>query len=88
MRIYRVEYNNTDGNCGASWHASKAEAERNARDFVKRNTPEPPTGDVLEDMYRPSARPLPPTIEPVEFTPTKRGVLDLLDHYAIHPDNG
>lgn len=74
MRFYRVhDYEAVNGSHGYLWFTSKAEAEKKARELV---AADPETYDE------------PLEIEALEVEPTKVGILEALNRYAGHPDNG
>jgi hypothetical protein len=74
MRFYRVAFGNEEGNSGGyAWFTTIAEARR----FARGKEPDDATSCVID-----------PTPEPVDIEPTKRGILDALNRYADHPNNG
>lgn len=74
MTFYRVTFYNTfDGTAGYSWHTSKASASKSSAEWIASCD-----GDATASAE----------IEAVEITPTKQGILDALNTYAKHADNG
>jgi len=89
MRLYRIHITSSDeGSRGFEWFSSKAEAERAASKYVRENQPEEEKEDYYANLGRRVVAPDRPEIEPVEFTTTKAGILEMLRVYASHPDNG
>ena len=77
MKFYRVSYSQDGGNSGGySWHTSKADAQRAARQGYEND---PQEYDGLDTR---------PQVEAVEITPTKAGILAALEAYASHEANG
>lgn len=75
MIFYRVHYLTEGGNsAGFSWHTSRRAAQSQANEAVE--------NDPIE--YEDS----PPSIEKIEIKNTKNGILNALNHYADHADNG
>jgi len=73
VKLYRNHYRSLrDGSLGFEWFSSKREAERAARQDVSL-----PEGDDDHEVA-----------EPMKFTPTREGILELLRRVADHPDNG
>lgn len=76
MRFYKVEYLGENvQSLGCSWHTSRREAERAAKESIG-------AGDHDEPITEK------PEIEVVEIKPTKAGILAALNTHAVHPDNG
>jgi hypothetical protein len=76
MKLYRVHfYEQRDGSRGYVWFTERQAAESNLRKFDKDNR-------TAEDDRRPDR------IEVVEIVPTKAGILNALNHWASHADNG
>jgi len=83
MKLYRARYwTATECSEGFTWHASRRDAERlasrwrraNARRYDLNGTPYDPGAETEVDVF--------------EFTPTRVGILGLLNLIATHPDNG
>jgi uncharacterized protein (DUF2461 family) len=73
MRLYRVHFLIDNGaSAGFSWHSSRANALKAAREAVKDNP------DDYEEF---------PQIEQVWVEMSRRGALSALNRYANHPDN-
>ena len=74
MKLYRVtHYTVADGHQGYTWHTSKAEADREAKAWHKAQDP----------MDGPRV-----SVAPVDIETNKAGLVDALNKYAAHPDNG
>lgn len=75
MRFYQLHRTHEAGvSAGYSYYASKREAQ-SALATWRKNSP----GDVQDQTG---------TIEPIEVTPTRAGILAALNRYAGHADNG
>jgi hypothetical protein len=75
MKFYRVRYSSEGGNSGGySWHTSRRDAEKAARDAAANDPAEYIDG--------------PPQWDEIEIVPTKKSLLDALNTYAGHPNNG
>jgi hypothetical protein len=73
VRVYRVRlYSHAEGSQGYEWFASKEAATKAAGAFRRTWKEHDPETEV----------------EPVEIQPTKAGILDALNRYASHNDNG
>jgi hypothetical protein len=72
MKLYRITHYIDGGSSGGFSWETSVEAAKRTAAEYKRNNP-----DELDSE-----------IEPVEFEPTKAGILALLRQYAQHADNG
>lgn len=77
MTLYRVTYRKEGGaSDGYTWHSSRREALALAARAARDNPQEYGTEPASE------------RVEPIELTPTKAGILQLLSTYATYADNG
>lgn len=74
MKIYRVSLwsDSGDGSTGYSYHSSKREAEKAARENRSAKSNDSPDPDV----------------EVIDVSPTRAGIIKVLNRYGGHPDNG
>jgi hypothetical protein len=74
MRFYRVSYSTMrDSSLGFSWHRSRRDAAAAGRTFRDDNK----TEEEVEAV-----------IQPIDIEPSRQGILDALNTYATHNDNG
>ena len=78
MKIYQVSRREeSDGHAGFSYHASRREAEQAVREWCDASSWD------AEKMALPAA-----SIEVIEFEATRSGIIEMMNHYAAHNDNG
>jgi hypothetical protein len=76
MKFYRVDlYTDEEGSEGYAWFTSKREATAKKAEYSR---------DARQQERNPSKT----TIEEINVTPTRTGILEILNSYASHPDNG
>ncbi len=72
MKLYRITWHDADKGACVDWASSQAEA-RHILAEAKRGS-----GEKFESG----------TVDPIEFAPTKAGILDLLKTHTPHHDRG
>jgi hypothetical protein len=73
--LYRVDYRINMESRGFSFHSSRRDAWRSITKAVENKT-----ADRVEDGGS--------DVEKIQIVPTKAGILEALERYAKHPDNG
>lgn len=77
MRIYRVCYESlSEGGQGFLWFPSNRAAQKDLAAY-RRTDSSPRKHDSEESK-----------VQAIDFTPTKKGIIALLNEVANHPDNG
>lgn len=79
MKFYRVHFT-TNGGCSAGYlfFSRKGEAGRWVTKFNRENAFDPKDPQPTETAE----------MDTIEVKPTKAGILDALNRYGVHPDNG
>ena len=73
MRIYQLSVNHAHEGSTISYHASKSEAERTGK-----NEERDSTSDPVQFFH----------VTPIDFKPTKKGILAMLNAHTPDHDNG
>ncbi len=82
MRFYRVSYSKEGGNSGGfSWHTSKRDAYAAARRDYDQDPAE-------YDLHGTRGASIAERVDPIEIACNRAGILDALQRYASHCDNG
>ena len=82
MWFYRVSYSKEGGNSGGySWHTSKRGAVAAAKADYEQDPAE-------YDQHASRGASIAERIEPIEIACNRAGILDALQRYASHCDNG
>jgi len=81
MKFYRVRLHcHNEGSAGYAWTTNRAEADVQAREFRQAHT----IKSQDDDFHNASMT----EVEVIEIKPTKAGILEALNLYASHNDNG